>query len=276
MSIAYHRLARAPNYVRSFGLLKGIALLWRVEGALDGKSTTKRKYQIPGFRAPLWLRDTVSDHATFWQNIVKRHYDLSQFPQTARLMESYRGQINAGKRPVIIDGGANIGLSAIWFALHFPHGQILAIEPEEENYTLLSENVAAYGDAVRPIHGGLWPRSESLVISNLESGAAAFRTESAPKSLGRSIRGYTVDELLRIADNSEALIVKLDIEGSQKALFSENTDWIGRTHLIILELDDWQFPWTGTSRPFFQHVAQYPFDYILSGEHICCFRDFSS
>ena len=32
-------------------------------------------------------------------------------------------------------------------------------------------------------------------------------------------------------------------------------------------------PWRGSSRPFFQCVGQLPFDYLLRGENIFCFRD---
>ena len=72
--------------------------------------------------------------------------------------------------------------------------------------------------------------------------------------------------------DGEALIVKLDIEGSQKALFSSNTGWVGRSQLIILELDDWLLPWEGTSRPFFSCLSRYAFDYLMRGGNIFCFQ----
>ena len=48
---------------------------------------------------------------------------------------------------------------------------------------------------------------------------------------------------------------------------------MGRTALITLELDDWLMPWQGTSRNFFSCLSRYPFDYLLGGESIFCFRD---
>ena len=70
------------------------------------------------------------------------------------------------------------------------------------------------------------------------------------------------------------LIVKIDIEGAQAQLFSANTEWVARTRLISLELDDWLMPWQGTSRSFFSCISRYPFDYLIHGESIFCFRDF--
>jgi FkbM family methyltransferase len=63
---------------------------------------------------------------------------------------------------VIIDAGANIGLSALFFANKYPDAKIFAIEPEETNYKLLELNTKPYNnvclikaalwDSVRKIH----------------------------------------------------------------------------------------------------------------------------
>ena len=69
-------------------------------------------------------------------------------------------------------------------------------------------------------------------------------------------------------------IVKIDIEGGQGPLFETNTEWVKDTQLIALELEDWLFPWQGTSRSFFRCISRYSFDYLLGRENIFCFRDF--
>ena len=76
-----------------------------------------------------------------------------------------------------------------------------------------------------------------------------------------------------LAGCAEPLIVKLDIEGAQQHLFASATGWVGRAHLITLELDDWLLPWRGSSRPFFRALAEHPYDYLLGGESVFCFRD---
>jgi FkbM family methyltransferase len=269
----YSLLSRLPSYVRSFGAAEGLRLLLQVERKLDPHSQTKRSFQVKWAKAPIWLRDSVADHSIFWQNVVAQHYDIDQFPQARRLTATYDKLVAAGKRPIILDCGGNIGLSAIWFAHKFTKAQIFTVEPEANNFELLSENVAPYGDSITAIRGAVWPRSELLHIKNKEAGAAAYQVQPIAGHAGESIRGYTIDELLRLAANDSAFIVKLDIEGAQKNLFQQNTEWVARTNLIILELDDWQFPWAGTSRSFFSCVSQQPFEYLISGEHIFCFRD---
>jgi hypothetical protein len=51
-------------------------------------------------------------------------------------------------------------------------------------------------------------------------------------------------------------------------VFSENTEWIARTPLVIVELHDWLLPKAGTSRPFLQCISQLNRDFVSIGEDI--------
>jgi FkbM family methyltransferase len=264
-------LAKAPNYWRKFGPLDGLRLLWQVESGFAYRSETTRAYRVPGF-GTVFLRDSASDHAIFWQCLVDQQYDTSIFPQHQRLMQQYRELIERKVTPLILDLGANIGLAALWFASRFPQAKILAVEPDGKNLALLQQNIAGR-DQIQALHGAVWNTSGKLRIVNPEAGFAAFRVAPAQED-EEAVCAYTVEELLAIAGVDFPFIVKIDIEGAQQALFSSHTAWVERVHLIVLELDDWLLPWQGTSRPFFACVSQYPFDYLLRGENIFCFRDF--
>ncbi len=45
---------------------------------------------------------------------------------------------------IILDIGANIGISAIYFAIRYPTAEIYAFEPMPDNYKLLEKNVREY------------------------------------------------------------------------------------------------------------------------------------
>jgi predicted O-methyltransferase YrrM len=47
------------------------------------------------------------------------------------------------KKPVrtIVDAGAHIGSSALWFASRYPNARIIAIEPHPATFTFLHENI---------------------------------------------------------------------------------------------------------------------------------------
>jgi len=47
---------------------------------------------------------------------------------------------DSGLRPLIIDAGANIGASPIYFLSRYPDALVVAIEPERNNCALLRSN----------------------------------------------------------------------------------------------------------------------------------------
>lgn len=269
------RISKLPNYLKRFGVWNGLRLFTRIERKLPNKSECIRQYNLPGYPI-VHLRDTVSDHAIFWQCLVRCQYDFLGFPQSGRLMAAYEAALSEGRRPLIIDCGANIGLASVWFARHFPKAQIYAIEPDPDNFEMLCMNTAEFGSCVESIRGGIWHQRDELKIVNPDSGSAAFRVAGGAVPGQATIPAFPVADICGMAGVKAPFIIKIDIEGAQGRLFSTNTEWVANTHLITLELDDWLMPWQGTSRPFFSCVSRYPFDYLMHGESIFCFRDFDA
>lgn len=267
-------LTKSPNYVKRFGVFRGLGLMFRVERELPIKSNATRYYRVPGVPSAIALRESRPDHAIFWQCLVRNQYDTDGFPQSVRLNQIYAAILDSGRRPVIVDCGANIGLATVWYAMRYPRATIYAIEPDARNYDLLEQNTKAFGPRVVPLRGGVWNRSCHLRISNPKAGSTAFQVEECEQAGEDTLRAYTIQEVLDMAGpQGVPLVVKVDIEGAQKQLFSDNTDWVAHTPLIAIELDDWLMPWQGTSRPLFACLSRYRFDYLMQGETLFCFQD---
>lgn len=267
-------LKKFPVYLREFGIGAGTMIFAAVEVVSRDDPERMIQLSVPGYGHRIFIRDTVADRSTFWQCLVQRQYDIRRFPQHTRLVEQYEESLRQGKRPLIIDCGANIGLAAVWFAREFPLASIVCIEPDDANLELLRMNSRSFEDRVTIVKGGVWNKHGMLKIVNPDSGAAALRVDYSEESnVPGAIHAYTINDLCRFGGTDHPLVVKLDIEGSQAHLFASDTDWVGRTSLITLELDDWLLPWCGTSRNFFACLSGYPFDYLLGGESIFCFRD---
>jgi FkbM family methyltransferase len=263
-------LKRLYDYARAVGVARALPLAVAIERKLPLKATKQSQYVVPPIGA-VWLRDCVSDHSIFWQCLIRRQYDIAHFAQYAELQRRYQEIVASGAQPLIVDCGGNIGLSARWFAHQFPKARILVIEPDRENFALLQRNVAALGGRVEPILGGIWGVPTTLEIVNPDSGHAAYRVDAATGG-GGPVRAYTINELLEREKAERILICKIDIEGAQTSVFAENTEWVDKTDAILIELDDWRLPWQGTSIPFFERMSRTPFDYLLHGETLCCFR----
>ena len=61
------KFSRLPNYIETFGAIHGPRLFFEIERSVPRKSTAVRKYTLPDYEAPVWLRETISDHAIFFR-----------------------------------------------------------------------------------------------------------------------------------------------------------------------------------------------------------------
>ena len=265
------RLAKIPKYLGKFGFFRGLVVFFSIERVLPIKSNKLDYVQLPGHRSPLALRASRADHSIFWQVLVSEHYEYRQFRQGKNLDKLYGYWISTGKTPLIIDCGGNIGLSAVWFARRFPMAKIVTIEPDAENFDVLQHNIRHYENVVA-LHGAVWNEKAWFRIQNPTSGAAAFRVEVAPADDAEAIEGYTINEIVAGEATCPLLLVKLDIEGAQKQLFSSNSEWVENCEVIVIELDDWLLPWQATSQSLFACTSRLNFDYLINGENLLCFR----
>lgn len=266
------KIERLPNFLKRYGLVDGLRLGLGVDGIGNDVAARARPVVVPDFDRPVWLRPIRSDYSIFWQSIVRQGYDLGKFAQTGELLrraDAYREQ---GRVPVILDCGGNIGLSLRSFARDYPFAHVVSVEPDEDNMRVLAANAREIDSGCTKVLGAVAARSGHCRVVARERGSAGFMTEYCAADDDGAIRAYTVPELLAQVDNAAPWIVKLDIEGAQSELFSQDTDWIAQCDCIILELDDWAFPWSGSSNTFFRAMSRYDFDYLVDGELIVCFR----
>ena len=266
------QLRQLLKFVRVFGYSGGLRL-WSSLVRQGGRRAEMLTLQVPGLPAPLRVRGR--DLPIFWQIWVMRENDFSSLPQAARVKAKYEALLAAGVTPLIIDCGAHVGLSAVWFASRFPKAAVYSIEPSSANFALLQQNTKAYGNVV-PIHGGIWGQSCHLEISNPNSGSASFQLREVYDSTTADrpdlLRAYTIDELVTRDPNTALLLVKVDIEGAESELFRKPAQWMGNVPALVIELHDWLLPGQGTSTNFFKRIAEQPFDVVLQGENLLVFR----
>jgi FkbM family methyltransferase len=246
------------HWTRQYGLIDGpIAAL---QFKLGDRGRKLFALTLPDFAAPIWLRGGTVDVRVFLQVLVDKGYDISDTAQGKELRRRYDSLIASGGEPLIIDCGANIGLTSVWYARQFPEATIIAVEPEESNLEIASKNLAAYPN-IRLVPGGVWDTPTQLSIVNPDAEPWAFQVEEGKGS----IPAFTIDQL---SEGKPILMVKVDIEGAEKALFRSNTDWMDRTDLIAIELHDWLFPNVGTSQSFMKAIAGHPHEVAMRSDNL--------
>lgn len=141
---------------------------------------------------------------------------------------------------VIVDGGANIGMSTLFFATKFPEARVFALEPELSNFEILKRNCEHFPN-VTLMNAALWPERKLLSISNANSQKWEFivTDKVAHESNGPSVPGITICDILDEIGEQSIDLLKLDIEGSEFELFSKNAErWLDQVRVIAIELHD--------------------------------------
>jgi FkbM family methyltransferase len=121
--------------------------------------------------------------------------------------------------PLIVDAGANIGISALYFKHLFPSSRIICFEPDPKTYELLKENCRGNKLTNVDLH---------QVALSSQSGEAPFYSDaSANNYVGMSLnkrlqgKGYPLKTATIQTEKLSSFIIektdllKLDIEGSE-------------------------------------------------------------
>jgi len=223
-----------------------------------------------GQRKFVFRANSVGDTGVVDQIFRAADYQIHPDARFQTLVRYMTVQASAGKRPLVIDAGANIGASSVYFALQYPSGRVMAVEPEKGNADLARRNCEGLDIVVREAAIGAEPGTAFL--SDPGHSDWGFRVG---ESGAVPVPVVSVPELLEEAEALQLfpLICKIDIEGGEAGLFAKNTAWVDRFALIIIELHDWLFPGEGNSRNFLRAIAANDFDFMFRGENAFCFNN---
>ncbi len=117
-----------------------------------------------------------------------------------------------GPKPYILDCGANIGLSVIYLKQIAPDAEIEAFEPDQQNFTLLSKNVKAFGLEQVTLHQkAIWNANEKLQFKS--EGTMSSRMATAEENT----HSFTEVTAVRLKDflTRRVDFLKIDIEGAE-------------------------------------------------------------
>ena len=218
--------------------------------------------------------NSVGDRGVIEQIFQNQDYGIAHWEQGRRLI-AYHHQQSHIRPSLIVDAGANIGASTVYFSKAYANTTIFAIEPDIVNYALLQKNTA--GLNVFNFNGAIADSDGELAF--VDPGRSDWGFMTAPLQPGnehnsRKVKSISPSTILSYPaiQNTTPLIFKIDIEGGEDALFKGDTGWLKKFPLVIIELHDWMLPFSGSSRNFIKAIAPLDFDFLLRGENIFLFN----
>ena len=222
-----------------------------LQRALSGVygASNEFKASIPLSSQKILLRLGTTDVAAFEHVFIDEEYALSF----------------ARPPSIIVDAGANVGMSSVYFALHYPNAKIVAIEPERSNFDVLRRNAELFPRII-PINAALWGHEGVVQVHDGGGGHWGMRVAEAPS--GATIPSTTVSALIKQLSISQIDLLKIDVEGAECEILADPSSWIGRVGVICAELHDRFRP--GCSRIFALRDGRVPCQMAARRAALCC------
>ncbi len=174
---------------------------------------------------PLTLRRRTSDLLVFRQVFIDREYGCLDPLKDVRL---------------IVDAGANVGLTSAYLLSRWPEAELVALEPHEGNFRLAARNLAAFGHRARVFRKALWSHPCMLRVHDPNPTGREWSVQVREAETGEvgEVQATDVPSLLRETGHQRISVLKMDIEGAEAVVFSGPCQWLNEVDALVVELHD--------------------------------------
>lgn len=191
-------------------------------------------YEFNNHPLKVLVRRKTSDLKVFQSVILHHEYKL--------VAEHFLK--NGNPVTVILDAGANIGVTSLYFKNFFPHAKIIALEPDPANFNWLKKNIDLNNyDNIACVQSALWTKEASLkIVDTFRDGEHwSLSVEETLAREGDIVQGTSLPSLLNKFGVREVDIFKIDIEGTERYLFN-NTQFVNtiadHVKSMVIEIHD--------------------------------------
>lgn len=186
-------------------------------------------------------RETTLAYLEFTSGKVKffgKHFTFSHgssfVHSVDEIFEEEVYKFNSEKEnPYIIDCGANIGLSILYFKKLFPKAKILAFEPDEKIFDILEQNISTYtnSDDIILKKEAVW--IDETELSFFSEGALAGSSVVDFGKKNNIIKVQATDLKKYLGEPIDFL--KIDIEGAENTVIFDIADYLVNVKNLFLE-----------------------------------------
>ncbi|MCU7549655.1 FkbM family methyltransferase [Chitinophagaceae bacterium LB-8] len=189
----------------------------------QGTSESPNRYLFNhnGKRRNIFLRTFSGDIGIFYEVFWRRVYHVPHLD-----WKDFK---------CIVDVGANVGMTALFFGTLSPKAQIIAIEPDPDNFDLLLRNTEndSHISRLTVVHAAV---AETDGFLSFEKARLAYNTRVIDDYNGSRVKSLSLNTLIRNHCFEKVDLVKIDIEGFEHRLFEGNTEWLDLVQNLIIEI----------------------------------------
>jgi FkbM family methyltransferase len=134
----------------------------------------------------------------------------------------------------IVDLGSNIGVTAMFWAQRYPNARMALVEPDPDNFKLLTQNTAAFSERCILFNAAESDQrgTASFFRSQREYGHSIVKTDDCVSEI--QVPTLTVPDILSAFPRVDLL--KMDIEGGEQIVMPTIRDWQPAPRYLIAEL----------------------------------------
>jgi FkbM family methyltransferase len=194
-----------------------------------------KHYFVRSERLNLIIRNpNHSDYAVFRQ--------IFKFEEYKTVLSLIKMNFNYEEEKIIIDAGANVGYTSLYFLDQLSNVRIFGIEPFNKNMIQYKKNikinnfekqVVFYENALSEIE------NKSYIIDTSFRDGKDWAISTVATNEG-NVKGITLNEIIQKNTLKKITVLKIDIEGAERFIFNrqKNLDFLIITQIIAIEIHD--------------------------------------
>lgn len=151
-------------------------------------------------------------------------------------------EVTMPAEPVLLDLGANNGLTAAHLAARYPKARVIAVELDVRNVEIARRNTQHWADRCRIIHAAVWYENGEVSYMYSEGAEDGYGIDEVHPQGGEmvTVRSCSIESLLREAGDPPVVdYVKMDIEGAEREVLRRDPSWLARVRSLKIELHDY-------------------------------------
>ncbi len=138
----------------------------------------------------------------------------------------------------ILDLGANIGTFSLWANDQYQPKKIIAVEPEQENFSILKQNIRL-NDAkkvIKPLNTAIYKEKTAIGMKKWSYNKGMHSLDE--ESTENQVETITFKKLINSEFKNEMIdFLKIDIEGAEKYIFTKENKGIIKNQVKYIAME---------------------------------------